>query len=142
MGGVQSVGPDPALLHLPGFAAHGAKNTNLAAAFDQWLLNRFPRERPFVFNGGGYLTLSFIPSLATMVLGLLAGGLLRGGQPAGKQVRILLGAGLLGILAGAALGRLGICPVVKRLCTPSWALYSAARASLLLAASSAPSTWR
>ena len=124
----------PSWHHLHGFAAHWDKNTNLAAAFDQWFLNLFPRERPFVFNGGGYLTLSFIPSLATMVLGLLAGGLLRGGQPAGKQVRILLGAGLLGILAGSALGWLGICPVVKRIWTPSWTLYSAGWASLLLAA--------
>jgi heparan-alpha-glucosaminide N-acetyltransferase len=60
--------------------------------------------------------------------------LLRGGQPAGKQIRILLGAGLLGILAGAALGWLGICPVVKRIWTPSWTLFSAGWASLLLAA--------
>ncbi len=128
------VGVPPEWHHLQGFAAHWDKNTNLAAAFDQWFLNLFPRERPFVFNGGGYLTLSFIPSLATMVLGLLAGGLLRGGQPAGKQVRVLLGAGLLGILAGSALGWLGICPVVKRIWTPSWTLYSAGWASLLLAA--------
>jgi heparan-alpha-glucosaminide N-acetyltransferase len=128
------VGVPPDWHHLQGFAAHWDKNTNFAAAFDQWFLNLFPRERPFVFNGGGYLTLSFIPSLATMVLGLLAGGLLRGGQPAEKQLRILLGAGLLGILAGSVLGWLGICPVVKRIWTPSWTLYSAGWASLLLAA--------
>jgi heparan-alpha-glucosaminide N-acetyltransferase len=128
------VGVPPEWHHLQGFAAHWDKNTNLAAAFDQWFLNLFPREQPFVFNGGGYLTLSFIPSLATMILGLLAGGLLRGGQPARTQVRILLGAGLLGILVGSALGWLGICPVVKRIWTPSWTLYSAGWAALLLAA--------
>ena len=32
--------------------------------------------KPFAFNGGGYATLSFIPTLATMVLGLLAGRVL------------------------------------------------------------------
>ena len=57
---------------LTGFAAHWNKNTNFAAWFDQWFLNLFPREKPFVFNGGGYLTLSFIPTLGTMILGLLA----------------------------------------------------------------------
>ena len=36
--------------HLTGFAAHWDKNTNLANAFDQWFLNLFPRERPFVFT--------------------------------------------------------------------------------------------
>jgi len=128
------VGVPPDWPHLQGFAAHWDKNTNLSAAFDQWFLNLFPRERPFVYNGGGYLTLSFIPSLATMVLGLLAGGLLRSGQPARRQFYTLLGAGLLGILAGSTLGWMGICPVVKRIWTPSWTLFSAGWASLLLAA--------
>ena len=59
--------------HLTGFAAHWDKNTNLAQAADVWFLNLFPREKPFVFNGGGYLTLNFVPSLATMIFGLLAG---------------------------------------------------------------------
>ncbi len=63
---------------LSGFAAHWNKNTNLAHAFDVWFLNLFPRERPFAFNGGGYLTLNFVPSLATMIFGLIVGGVLRG----------------------------------------------------------------
>lgn len=60
-----------------GFAAHWNKNSNLAWAFDTWFLNLFPRQRPFVFNEGGYSTLSFIPMLGTMILGLIAGGVLR-----------------------------------------------------------------
>jgi hypothetical protein len=61
--------------NLSGFAAHWNKNTNLAWAFDRWFLNLFPREKPFLFNGGGYATLSFIPTLGTMILGLLAGNI-------------------------------------------------------------------
>ena len=57
--------------HATGLAAHWNKNNNLGAAFDQWFLNLFPREKPFVANGGGYLTLSFIPTLGTMLLGLV-----------------------------------------------------------------------
>ena len=68
--------------HLSGFAAHWDKNANLAHAADVWFLNLFPRESPFRFNGGGYLTLNFVPSLATMIFGLLAGGL-RQGRAAG-----------------------------------------------------------
>ncbi len=56
-----------------GFAAHWNKNSNLGQAFDVWFLNLFPRTSRFLYNGGGYLTLSFIPTLGTMLLGLAAG---------------------------------------------------------------------
>ncbi len=69
--------------HLTGFAAHWDKNTNLAWRFDTWFLNLFPRKERFMANGGGYATLSFIPTLGTMILGLLAGGVLRDPARAG-----------------------------------------------------------
>src|SRR5215510_13801351 len=68
--------------HYSGFAAHWNKNANFGNAFDQWFLNLFPRTKPFVFNAGGYLTLSFIPTLGTMILGLVAGRWLRDSAPA------------------------------------------------------------
>ena len=120
--------------HLTGFAAHWDKNTNIAAAFDQWFLNLFPRERPFVFNGGGHLTLSFIPSLATMIFGLLAGGLLRSGRTQPEKVRTLILCGLGGIALGTAVHVLGIGPIVKRIWTPSWTLFSTGWVLLILAA--------
>lgn len=120
--------------HPTGFAAHWDKNTNLAAAFDQWFLNLFPREQRFVYNGGGYLTLNFVPSLATMIFGLLAGGLLRSAQPKEVKVKVLLGAGVAGLVVGWLLGWLGICPVVKRIWTPSWAIYAGGWTCLLLGA--------
>ncbi len=58
----------------PGFLSHWNKNSNPAWAFDVWFMNLFPRQQPFQFNGGGYSTLSFIPTLGTMLIGLLAGG--------------------------------------------------------------------
>ena len=73
--------------HVTGFAAHWDKNTNLAARVDQWFLNLFPRERPFVYNGGGYLTLNFVPSLATMIFGLLAGGVLRSARAGPEKLQ-------------------------------------------------------
>ena len=63
--------------HLNGFAAHWDKNVHAAAAFDHWFLNLFPRPEPFVFDKEGYSTFNFIPSLATMIFGLMAGELLR-----------------------------------------------------------------
>ncbi len=119
---------------MTGFAAHWNKNSNLAWAFDTWFLNLFAREKPFLFNGGGYATLSFIPTLATMVLGLVGGEVLRSQRTPWAKVRWLVLAGLIGLAAGAALGGLSICPVVKRIWTPSWVLYSGGWCFLLLAA--------
>src|SRR5215813_3330851 len=74
---------------MTGFQAHWNKNSNLAWAFDTWFLNLFPREKPFAFNDGGYATLSFIPTLATMILGLIAGGMLRRDDPPWAKVQWL-----------------------------------------------------
>ena len=121
--------------HLSGFAAHWDKNTNLAHAADRWFLNLFPRESPFVYNRGGYLTLNFVPSLATMIFGLLTGGLLRSAQPSPAKVRSLLTYGIVGLFAGAALHVLGVCPIVKRIWTPSWTIFSTGWVLILLAMS-------
>jgi heparan-alpha-glucosaminide N-acetyltransferase len=110
--------------HATGLAAHWNKNSNLAWAFDDWFLNRFPRESGFTHNRGGYATLSFIPTLGTMILGLIAGGWLQGqGSSRGKLGRLVLAGVVCGAL-GWALGYFGICPIVKRIWTPSWVLFS------------------
>jgi heparan-alpha-glucosaminide N-acetyltransferase len=119
--------------HLTGFAAHWNKNTNLAWAFDNWFLNLFPRKTPFQFNDGGYATLSFIPTLGTMILGLIAGGVLRSERSPGNKLNWLMAAGLIGLASGALIGWLGLCPVVKRIWTPSWVLFSGGWCFLLLA---------
>ncbi len=116
-----------------GFAAHWNKNSNLGNAFDQWFLNLFPREKPFVDNDGGYLTLSFIPTLGTMILGLIAGRWLRDSAPAIPLKRFLATGALL-IAAGLLLHFTGICPIVKRIWTPAWTLFSGGVCFLFLSA--------
>jgi predicted acyltransferase len=129
----QSVGVPPDWQHnYTGFAAHWNKNANLGNAFDQWFLNLFPREHPFVFNDGGYLTLSFIPTLGTMILGLVAGRWLRAAAPKIPMKQFLV-AGVVGIAASLVLHFTGICPVVKRIWTPSWTLFSGGLCFLFLA---------
>jgi predicted acyltransferase len=118
---------------LSGFAAHWQKNSNVAWSFDTWFLNLFHREKPFVFNRGGYATLSFIPTLGTMILGLLAANVLRSQRDAVAKIRWLAIAGLIGLASGWALGQLGVVPVVKRIWTPSWVLFSGGWCFLLLA---------
>ena len=116
-----------------GLMAHFNKNSNLAWAFDTWFLNLFPRERPFRFNGGGYATLSFIPTLGTMLLGLQAGRWLRAGMPQRDLLKRLLIAGAVGLASGLLLHIAGICPIVKRIWTPAWVLFSGGWCCWLLA---------
>jgi predicted acyltransferase len=119
--------------HLDGIAPAWHKNANVGHAIDVWLLNLLPREQPFVFNRGGYQTINFIPSLATMLFGLMCGELLRSRFSSGKRLLILTGAGLASIGVGLLLDVTGICPLVKRIWTPSWALYSTGWCVLILA---------
>jgi heparan-alpha-glucosaminide N-acetyltransferase len=119
--------------HYSGFMAHWNKNANLGNRFDQWFLNLFPRTSPFVANEGGYLTLSFIPTLGTMILGLIAGRWLRAAAPNIPFRRFLI-AGVAGLALGLLLHVSGICPVVKRIWTPSWTIFSGGICFLMLAA--------
>lgn len=117
-----------------GFLAHFNKNSNLSWAFDVWFLNLFPREAPFRFNSGGWSTLSFIPTLATMMLGLWAGMWLRTARRAGEKFKGLILAGVALVLAGLVFQWLHICPIVKRIWTSSYTLYSGGLVFLMLAA--------
>ncbi len=118
---------------LPGFFAHWNIHTNAAADFDRWFLNRFPRASPFEVNAGGYQTLNFIPSLATMLAGSLAGRFLHRSREARFTCSRLVVAGVMMLLAGFVAGLL-FCPVVKRIWTPSWVLFSGGWVLLTLAA--------
>jgi predicted acyltransferase len=133
-------GPVPAMDKIPadweqfkGFAGHWNKHINTGNYFDQWFLNLFPRQNEFVANGGGYLTLSFVPTLGTMLLGVMAGKLLRVHGPLLEKIRILFIAGLVCLAAGMAVdGHIwpfvnwdwSVAPIVKRIWTPSWTVFS------------------
>ena len=119
--------------NLQGFAAHWNKNTNLAWAFDTWFLNIFPRESIFLNNGGGYVTLSFIPTLGTMILGLFAGHILNSLKTPREKLKSFLLIGISLIVFGVLLHVTGINPIVKRIWTPAWTIFSGGICFLLLA---------
>jgi predicted acyltransferase len=112
--------------HRQGFESHWNKNSNAAWAFDTYWMNLFPRENVFVAAGGGYATLSFIPTLGTMLLGLFAGTWLRTIQSNGTRIGMFILA--IAVCAGIAIGvdYMDWCPIVKRIWTPTWTLYSGA----------------
>ena len=117
-----------------GFLAHFNKNSNLAWAFDVWFMNLFPRQTPFRFNGGGWSTLSFIPTLATMMLGMWAGRWLQTSRSTSEKLKGLIIGGVALTLAGLLLQWLHINPIVKRIWTSSYTLYSGGLVILMLAA--------
>jgi heparan-alpha-glucosaminide N-acetyltransferase len=125
-----------------GFLSHWNKNSNLAWAFDVWFLNLFPREQPFVFNEGGWSTLSFIPTLGTMILGLLAGEWLKGNGSKRQKLRGLVIAGTGLLLLGLVCQWAGFCPIVKRVWTSSYTLYSGGWVVLILAGFYALIEWK
>ncbi|MBE7170795.1 MAG: DUF5009 domain-containing protein [Williamsia sp.] len=119
--------------NLSGMAAHWNKNTNLAWAFDRWFLNLFPREKPFLYNGGGYATLSFLPTLGTMIIGLFAGDALKASKAPAERIKFFVAMGLAFMVAGVLLHIAGINPIVKRIWTPAWTLFSGGICFLFLA---------
>lgn len=140
-----SVGAEP---YFTGYAAHWNKNTNFAHWFDAdafgvGFLNLFPRKEKFLFNGGGYQTLNFIPSMATMLMGLMTGEMLRKDRSSGQKLWTMIKFGCLCLALGMALdGTIWpyfdftwtVCPIVKKIWTPTWAIFSTGWTLLLLAA--------
>lgn len=127
------VSPDWHRYLYSGFAAHWNKNSNLGQAFDVWFLNLFPRTSRFAYNDGGYLTLSFIPTLGTMVLGVIGGRWFHENAPKIPLRKFAIAAVAL-MAAGLVLHFTGICPIVKRIWTPAWTLWSGGVCFAFLAA--------
>ena len=114
-----------------GFFAHWNHNRNAGWAFDIWLLNHFPRTSPYVGWLGGYTTLNFIPTISSMILGLIAGTWIKNND---APLRRLLITGVASLLSALALHYGGVCPIVKHLWTPAWVFLSGGICMLLLAA--------
>jgi predicted acyltransferase len=134
--------PDEELNQFDGLASHWNKHTNAAAAIDREYLSRFPREtdewqgRTYWVNKGGYQTFNFIPSIATMLFGLMAGRLLRSDRSDMQKLKWLMLAGGICLVTGMAIDtsiwpakipgcNWSFCPIVKRIWSPSWAVFSA-----------------
>lgn len=110
--------------HHDGFASRWNKNSNLSWRFDVWWMNLFPRDEPFTHSSGGYSTLSFIPTMATMIFGLIAGVWMKQSLSVRDRTIRFVTAIVVGIGLGLLLSWTDVCPNVKRIWTPAFALYS------------------
>ncbi len=86
--------------------------------------------------------MNFVPSIATMVFGLLAGELMKSNFSITAKLKRLLLFGILGVIVGKVIAVAGLCPIVKRIWTPSWTIYGAGWVTLVLAAFVALIEWR
>jgi heparan-alpha-glucosaminide N-acetyltransferase len=97
-------------------------NQNIGAALDFWILGRH--------YTGYYVGLNAIPSTATIIFGVMAGQLIHDRLPPGRTMLILLLAGLSGVGIGLAVSPW--LPLIKRIWTPSFAVYAAGWTTLML----------
>ena len=122
--------------HLAGVDPQWHANANLGTAVDTWLYSQVLDGGDGFRPGlGGYQVLGFVPEIAVMIAGLMAGQLLlTGKRSGGRAVAILTAAGLVGLVAGLLLHLTGTCPMIKKIFTPSFALFSMGWCLLFLAA--------
>jgi predicted acyltransferase len=77
-----------------------------------------------------------------MIFGLLAGRLLRSEAAMTAKLKKLVIFGVAGITLGLVIAAAGLCPIVKRIWTPSWAIYSSGWVALMLAGFVAVVDWK
>ena len=115
-------------------------NQNIGSAFDMWMLGRY--------YSGYYVGMNAIPSTATIMFGVMAGQFLMntirtpvedasspaphvGGYTPKQTVIILLTVGFAAVALGLAMSPW--LPLIKRIWTPSFAIYAAGWTTLMLA---------
>ena len=109
-----------ALIPAPGYhAGDFTPAGNLAGYLDRLFL---PGHFCCYVYGDNEGYLSTIPSVATVMLGVLCGHLLRSPQPVSKKLKVLAAGGVLSLAAGLAWG--AVFPIITRLWTSSYVLYA------------------
>lgn len=99
-------------------------NENIGSALDMWLLGRH--------YSGFYVGLNAIPATATIIFGVMAGQFIRESNSPKRTCLVLLISGLAGIGLGLALSPW--FPLIKRIWTPSFAIYAGGWTTLMLLA--------
>ena len=99
----------------PGAEGAFSPTGNVGQVIDQWLLGRT--------YSGYYVTINFISSAVTTLFGVWAGELLRGRRETADKLRLLLWSAGGCIIGGILLSLVN--PMVKRIWTASFTLYSA-----------------
>ncbi|MBZ0256450.1 DUF5009 domain-containing protein [bacterium] len=95
---------------------------NMGGDFDLWALGRH--------NSGYWMSLNAIPSTSTIIAGAMCGKLLASNQPHGKVIKTFAISAVALMISGLLLSLW--VPIIKRILSPSFALYSTGWAILFL----------
>ncbi len=101
-----------------------SKTTNIGAVLDKAVFGRV--------NPGYWATLNFVTSTATTLFGVWTGQLLRSGRSHGEKMRILAVSAAVCLALGFAIHPWN--PIIKRICTTSFTIYSTGWVLLMLLA--------
>ncbi len=83
-------------------------------------------------NDGGWVAINCIPTAAHTIWGAICGNLLLSSRSDNQKIKLLVAAGLAGLVIGYGLDLAGITPIVKRISTTSFALASGGWALVVL----------
>ena len=75
-------------------------------------------------NGGGWVTINFIPTAAHTIWGVICGQILLSGSSEKDKLKTFIIAGIAMLIAGYTLDLTGTTPIVKRIATTSFTLVS------------------
>jgi predicted acyltransferase len=111
---------------LEGYNQPFVKDHNFGSWTDMLLMGK-------INNGGGWVTINFLPTAAHTIWGVVAGQWLRSEKPQMQKVKLLVVSGVLALAAGYFLDWTSITPIIKRIATSSFVFASGGWALLLLA---------
>nr|WP_199075265.1 DUF5009 domain-containing protein [Pedobacter sp. ASV19] len=112
-------------IEIPGFNQPFTEGKNFGAYVDTLLMGKI--------NSDGWVAINCIPTAAHTIWGVLAGKLLISGKTSAYKIKILVLAGLVGLVIGFGLDLSGITPIIKRISTSSFTFASVGWVLLILA---------
>jgi len=101
---------------IDGFDQPFVQGHNFGAWMDMILMGKI--------NDNGWIAINCIPTAAHTIWGVLAGKIIRSSRHQTKKIKILVLAGLIGILVGYGMDWVGVTPIIKRICTSSFVIVS------------------
>jgi len=110
---------------VPGYNQPYIADHNFGTWFDVAILGEM--------NGGHWVAVNAIPTTAHTIWGVIAGMILMNNWLPKKKVKVLLLAGMVGLIIGYSLDPW--IPIIKRICTPSFVIVSGGWAFIALAIS-------
>jgi predicted acyltransferase len=113
---------------LEGYNQPFVKDHNFGSWMDMVLMGK-------INQGGGWVTINFLPTAAHSIWGVVAGQLLMSSKSGTKKIQLLVVAGVIALFSGYLLDWTSVTPIIKRIATSSFVLASGGWALLVLALS-------